>query len=60
MTRFEMLEILIEELGIEKTLNALVCALSDDEMKDNFEYICRMYEIEIPEENDDEEDESED
>lgn len=59
MTRFEMLEILIEELGVELALDELVNALSDDEMESNFDYICRMYEIEIPEENDDEEDESE-
>lgn len=45
MDRFEMLERLVEVLGIEKTLEELVNAMSDDEMKENYEYIARMYEI---------------
>ena len=46
MTKYEMLEKLINELGEIETLNALVDALSDDEMAENFDYICRMYDIE--------------
>lgn len=45
MKRFERLEQLVEALGIEKTLNELVNAMSDEEMEENFEYIARMYEI---------------
>ena len=45
MDRFEMLERLVEVLGIEKTLEELVNAMSDDEMEENYKYIARMYEI---------------
>lgn len=53
MSRFEMLEKLVENLGESEALNALVNALSDDEMKENFDYICRMYDIENEEEGED-------
>ena len=46
MKKYEMLEKLVEALGESETLNALVDALSDDEMMMNFKYICRMYDIE--------------
>ena len=46
MKKYEMLKKLIDELGETETLSALVDALSDDEMTDNYNYICRMYDIE--------------
>ena len=46
MDKYEMLKKLINELGETETLNALVDALSDDEMTENYDYICRMYDIE--------------
>jgi hypothetical protein len=55
MTRFEQLNHLIEELGTEETLNALVSAMSDDEMKANYDYICRMYDLRNQDEEEDEE-----
>lgn len=45
MKRFERLEQLVEALGMEKTLEELVNAMSDDEMEDLYEYIAKMYEI---------------
>ena len=52
MSKYEMLEKLINELGETETLNALVDALSDDEMAENFNYICRMYDIDTEEDDD--------
>ena len=42
MDKFDMMEKLIENLGVKETLTELVHALSDDDMKENYEYICRM------------------
>lgn len=42
MDKFDMMEKLIENLGVKGALTELVHALSDDDMKDNYEYICRM------------------
>lgn len=50
LDKFELLEILIDNLGIEKTLEELTNALSDEEFKENFNYIARMYDIETEEE----------
>lgn len=49
MDRFEMAEFLIDNLGVERTLGELVNALSDDEMKELFDYIVRMYDLEVSE-----------
>ena len=57
MSKYEMLEKLINELGETETLNALVDALSDDEMIENYDYICRMYDIENEEDMEEEEEE---
>lgn len=46
MKKYEMLEKLINELGETETLNALVDAMDIDEMTMNYNYICRMYDIE--------------
>lgn len=45
MKRFERLEQLVEALGLEKTLEELVNAMSDEEMEENYKYIARMYEL---------------
>jgi hypothetical protein len=45
MDNHEMLEILLESLGTENTLNELVQAMSRKEMEENFEFICRMNDI---------------
>ena len=42
MDKFDMMEKLIENLGVKGALTELVHALSDDDMKENYEYICRM------------------
>lgn len=51
MEKNEMMNKLIENLGVEKTLEELVNALSDDEMKSDFEFICRMNDIPMDEED---------
>lgn len=50
MEKIEMMNKLIENLGVEKALEELVDALSDDEMRSNFEFICRMNDIPMDEE----------
>lgn len=50
MDRFEMQEILENNLGKEETLEAIVRQMSNDEMKEAFEYITRMYDIEVSDE----------
>ena len=45
MTRFEQMQTLIDYLGEKEALEALTRAMNDDEFNENFEYICRMYEI---------------
>ena len=42
MDKFDMMEKLIDNLGVRGALTELVHALSDDDMKENYEYICRM------------------
>lgn len=54
MEKIEMMNKLIESLGVEKTLEKLVDALGDDEMQDNFEFICRMNDIPMNEEEEEE------
>lgn len=56
MEKIEMLNTLIEHLGVKKTLEELVDALTDDEMKSNFEFICRMNDIPMDEEDEDDDD----
>ena len=51
MEKIEMMNKLIENLGVEKALEELVDALSDDEMRSNFEFICRMNDIPMDEED---------
>lgn len=46
MKNYELLERLIEILGVEEVLNSLVKALSLDEINDNLEYIARVHDIE--------------
>lgn len=50
MTKYDMFEKLIDNLGIEQTLYELIDALSDDEVEENYEYIARMHDIEEEEE----------
>lgn len=50
MEKIEMMNKLIENLGAEKALEKLVDALSDDEMRSNFEFICRINDIPMDEE----------
>lgn len=47
-------DILRDELGEDELCIALLRALSCDDIIDNLEYIARMYEIELTEEQDDE------
>lgn len=42
MDKFDMMEKLIENLGVKGALTELVHALSDDDMKEYYDYICRM------------------
>jgi len=49
MNRYEMQEKLVEALGESGTLDALVQAMSTQEMTENFDFICRMNDIEIGE-----------
>lgn len=55
MKRLEQMNILVESLGAEEALYALTKAMSDDEFNENYEYICRMYEINTEEEEEEEE-----
>lgn len=50
MERIKQLEVLLEVLGSEETLLAVVKALSDYQFDDIFKYICQCYDIEICEE----------
>ena len=45
----ELEEQLIELLGVEELLNALTRAMSYDEKEDYFNYICRMYDVDVEE-----------
>lgn len=47
MSTDEMFDVLLETLGAEDFLNELVKALSSDEQRENFEFIARMYDIEL-------------
>lgn len=49
--RFEMQEYLIEYLGVDGAFDAVVRAMSDDAMKDLFDFIVRSYDIEDDELN---------
>nr|DAE44678.1 MAG TPA: hypothetical protein [Caudoviricetes sp.] len=60
MEKNEMMNKLIENLGVEKTLEELVDALSDDEMKSDFEFICRMNDIPMDEEEEEDDDYNDD
>ena len=40
-----MMEKLIENLGVKGALIELVYSLSDDDMKEHYDYICRMNDI---------------
>lgn len=44
--RWDILDVLRNTLGDEKTLRALVAQMSDDEAKEAFIYIARHHEIE--------------
>lgn len=55
MNRFEMQEKLINELGIEEAFDSVVKALSDDQMKEVFDYICTCWGISTEEEEEEEE-----
>lgn len=46
MKRFDKLEHLVEVLGTERTLNELVCGMSDDQMEELYEWIIKSYDIE--------------
>lgn len=43
----ELEEKMIEYLGKEELLNSLLLAMSEEEKRENFEYIARMYDIDI-------------
>jgi len=45
MTRIDKMDILIENLGTEGAITSLVKQMSETEMNEAFEYICRMHEI---------------
>ena len=45
MKRLEQMDKLLEYMSESELLENLVRALSDDEAKDNFEYIARMHDI---------------
>ena len=47
MKRFKQMEHLLETFGdAEKVLQELTDAMSDDEFYENYEFICRMWDIE--------------
>lgn len=47
MKRLEIMDILVEAIGTENLLENLVRAMSEDEAKENFEYIARMFDIDL-------------
>lgn len=47
MTTDEMFDVLLETMGAEDFLNELVKAMSSDEQRENFEFIARMWDIEL-------------
>ena len=48
--RHDLQELLLENMTTKELLNQLVSAMSDDEARENFEYIARMNDIDIEEE----------
>ena len=48
--RHDLQELLLENMAASELLNELVSAMSDEEAKENFEYIARMHDIDIEEE----------
>ena len=46
MKRFDQLEHLVKVLGIERTLNELVCGMSDDQMEELYDWIVKCYDLE--------------
>lgn len=46
MKRLDQMEHLVKILGEKETLDALVRAMSDAEMEENYRYILQMYDIE--------------
>lgn len=47
MKTWDKLELLIEELGAEEVLDGLCRAMSDRELNENLDYIARMFDIEL-------------
>ena len=47
MTGYEKMEALIEVMGKEALLNELLAALSEDELKENAEWIATMNDIDL-------------
>lgn len=45
MNRFNAMEYLLERMGAENLLRELVDAMSEDEAKENFEFIDRMHDL---------------
>lgn len=45
MKRLDVMDEIVNYIGTEETLEALVRALSDDEATEAFEYITRMYDL---------------
>ena len=60
MDRYEKMEHLREELGDGLTLEEMVDALSEDEMEDLYDYICRMESLTRRDEEEEEDEEDED
>lgn len=62
-TNFEFMDRCVEYLGEKTTLEALIRALSSDDVNDVFQYICKCYDIpykDIIEDNEDDESDEDD
>jgi len=55
MNRFDKLDVLIQALGKDETLDALTRAMSEDEFQENYDYIMRMWDLYEEEEEEEEE-----
>lgn len=59
-SNFQFMDRCVDYLGEATTLEALIRALSSDEINDAFEYICNCYDIPYQDIVNDEDDEDED
>lgn len=55
MTGYEKFEIMLDEMGAEALLDELVQAMGDRELGENMEFIARMNDVELDEDEDEDE-----